>query len=75
MTKYIILFLSATVISSFNFLFSQENQPIQMADGMRSNGKIFVVVAVIVTLFIGIVLYLVNLDKKISRLERETNNS
>ena len=75
MTKYIILFLSATVISSFNFLFSQENQPIQMADGMRSNGKIFVVVAVIVTLFIGIVLYLINLDKKISRLERETNNS
>lgn len=75
MTKYIILFLSATAISSFNFLFSQENQPIQMADGMRSNGKIFVVVAVIVTLFIGIVLYLVNLDKKISRLERETNNS
>jgi uncharacterized membrane protein YiaA len=45
-----------------------------MADAMRSNGKIFVVVAVIITLFIGIVVYLISLDKKITKLERETNN-
>jgi phage shock protein PspC (stress-responsive transcriptional regulator) len=45
-----------------------------MADTMRSNGKIYVVVAVIVTLFIGIVAYLIALDKKIAKLEQETNN-
>lgn len=42
-----------------------------MADEMRSNGKIYVVVAVLVTIFIGIVLYLIRLDRKISKLEKE----
>ena len=48
------------------------NKNVQMADAMRSNGKIFVVVAVIVTLFTGIVLYLISLDRKISRLEKDS---
>lgn len=43
-----------------------------MADEMRSNGKIYVVVAVLVTIFIGIILYLIRLDRKISKLEKET---
>ena len=43
-----------------------------MADEMRSNGKIYVVEAVLVTIFIGILLYLVRLDRKITKLERET---
>jgi CcmD family protein len=43
-----------------------------MADEMRSNGKIYVVVAVLVTIFIGIILYLVRLDRKLTRLEKET---
>lgn len=43
-----------------------------MADEMRSNGKIYVVVAVLTTIFIGIVLYLIRLDRKLSKLEKET---
>ena len=43
-----------------------------MADEMRSNGKIYVVVAVLVTIFIGIILYLIRLDRKLTRLEKET---
>ncbi|NIG56918.1 CcmD family protein [Chitinophaga sp. Cy-1792] len=35
----------------------------------RSNGKIYVIVGVLVIIFIGIVLFLINLDRKISRLE------
>ena len=42
-----------------------------MADEMRSNGKIYVVVAVLVTIFIGIILYLIRLDRKLTRLEKE----
>lgn len=42
-----------------------------MAVGMRSNGKIYVVVAVVVTILLGLIMYLVNLDKKITRLEKE----
>ncbi len=50
----------ATVAAS-----AQEN-----SDVMRSNGKIYVVVAVVVTIVIGLFLYLLNLDRKISKIER-----
>ncbi len=42
-----------------------------MAVGMRANGKIYVVVAVVVTILLGLFVYLVNLDKKISRMEKQ----
>jgi len=42
-----------------------------MANTMRSNGKIYVVVAVLTTILIGLIAYLVRLDKKISKLEKE----
>ena len=41
------------------------------ADLMRSNGKIYVVIAVVVVIVLGIFIYLFNLDKKISRLEKD----
>jgi multisubunit Na+/H+ antiporter MnhB subunit len=73
MAKYISSFLTILFVLATTLVFSQENQPVDMADTMRSNGKIYVVVAVIVTLFLGIVLYLISLDRKISKLEKETN--
>lgn len=44
----------------------------QMATGMRADGKIYVVVAVVVTILAGICFYLIYLDRKISRLEKES---
>jgi CcmD family protein len=38
---------------------------------MRSNGKIYVVVTVVLIILIGLLLYLIRLDRKISRLEKE----
>jgi hypothetical protein len=38
---------------------------------MRSNGRIYVVVAVMLTILIGLVLYVVRLDRKISKLEKD----
>jgi len=37
---------------------------------MRHNGKIYVVVSVILIIFAGLILYLVRLDRKITRLEK-----
>jgi hypothetical protein len=54
-------------------LFAQDSSTVPMADELRKNGKIYVVVAVILTIFIGIILYLIRLDRKISKLEN--NNS
>ena len=42
-----------------------------MADTFRADGKIYVVVAVIVVLLAGLLVLLVSLDRKVSRLERE----
>lgn len=47
------------------------NEKPEMAEAMRSNGKIYVVIAVLITILFGIVLYVVNLDRKISKLEKE----
>lgn len=38
---------------------------------MRSNGKIYVVVAVLLTILIGLFIYLIRIDQKITRLEKE----
>ncbi|MCF8451017.1 MAG: CcmD family protein [Taibaiella sp.] len=43
----------------------------EMADTMRANGKIYVVVVVLATIFAGIFAYLVYIDRKISKLEKE----
>ena len=44
---------------------------VEMADGLRANGKIYVVVMVLVTILAGIFLYLVRLDRKIKKMEKE----
>ncbi|GAA4463737.1 hypothetical protein GCM10023093_12850 [Nemorincola caseinilytica] len=43
----------------------------EMADKMRAEGKIYVVVVVLATIFAGIFSYLIYLDRKITRLEKE----
>ncbi len=43
----------------------------EMADLMRSNGKIYVVVAVCLTILIGLFLYVFMIDRKMSRIEKE----
>ena len=54
------------------FTYAQDTtEAIDMADTMRSNGKIYVVVAVILAIFAGIIIYLIRLDRKMSKLEKE----
>jgi CcmD family protein len=53
-------------------LFAQGN--VEMADALYSSGKIYIVVAVLMIIFIGIVIYLIQTDRKISALEKEWKN-
>jgi len=48
-----------------------KNDSVEMADVMRQNGKIYVVVGVILIIFVGVTFYLYRLDKKVSALEKE----
>ncbi len=53
-----------------NFSSFAQAEAVDMADVMRSNGKIYVVVAVCLTILIGLFLYVFNVDRKISKLEK-----
>ena len=57
----------------FSLLTLAQSKPVEMADKMRSNGRIYVVVAVALTIMAGLILYVFRLDRKISRLEKESN--
>jgi hypothetical protein len=46
-------------------------KPVEMADKFRADGKIYVVIAVVVIILLGLIWYVARLDKKISRFEKE----
>lgn len=48
-----------------------DNNSVEMADVMRSNGKIYVVVAVVMIIFVGLIAYTISIDRKITKLEKE----
>jgi protein-S-isoprenylcysteine O-methyltransferase Ste14 len=58
------------MVALLPLLASAQAQP-EMADTMRSNGKIYIVVAVCLTILVGLFLYVANVDRKISKLEKE----
>jgi hypothetical protein len=66
--KYLLtlVFFLAPVAAAF----AQDAEPVEMADAMRRNGKIYVVIAVILTILAGLILYLVRIDRRVSRLEK-----
>lgn len=46
------------------------NNEVEMADVMRSEGKIYVLVGIIVLIFIGLLLYVIQTDRRVSKLEK-----
>lgn len=53
-------------------LFLQDQ--VEMADKLRADGKIWVVVVVIMVVFTGIIAYLVRLDRQLGKLEKEVKD-
>lgn len=52
-------------------MFAQENG-VEMADAMRSDGKIYVVVAIILIILLGLLVYLFSLDRRLKMLEKKS---
>ncbi len=46
-------------------------QEVEMADTMRSEGKIYVVVTILLIILAGLIVYVVTIDRKASRLEKK----
>ena len=44
---------------------------IEMADRLRADGKIYIVVACVLVVLAGMIFYLISLDKKVSNLEKQ----
>jgi protein-S-isoprenylcysteine O-methyltransferase Ste14 len=69
MIQKIFFVLSLSLVSFFVFAQSK----VDMADTMRSNGKIYVVIAIILTIFAGLIFYLIRIDRKISKIEKDSS--
>ena len=50
------------------------NNEVEMADTMRSEGKIYVVVAVVLIILLGLIGYTTHIDRKLSKLEKGEDN-
>jgi len=68
-TFFLIMSSLLTLITRAQEIPPSEKTP-AMADAMRSNGKIFVVVAVVLIVLTGMFIYLIRLDRKINKLEK-----
>ncbi|WP_183560186.1 CcmD family protein [Mucilaginibacter sp. SP1R1] len=52
-------------------VFAQPAQQVEMADAMRSSGKIYVVIATISIIFAGLAIYLFSIDRRLKKIEKE----
>lgn len=66
MKQYLILFVFLTMNLS-----SAMAQDVEMADGMRAEGKIYVVVAVAFIALAILSFYMIRIERKVSKLEKE----
>jgi len=58
--------------TAFHLLQASAKPTVAMAEQMRSEGRIYVVIAVMLTILFGITIYMYRLDRKISRLEKKS---
>jgi CcmD family protein len=59
------------MLLSVNAFAGDNESSVEMATGLYQSGKIYVVVTVLSIIFIGIIGYLIMIDRKVSKLEKE----
>ena len=67
----VLLFFSLNGLAQESYS-GPENTKVEMADGLRAEGNIYVVVAVLTTLLAGMIVYAVLLDRRITKLEHKS---
>lgn len=65
LTFLLLMLLSCTCV------FAQSSLGVTMDDTLQSSGKIYVVVAIIAIIFIGLALYLFSIDRRLKKIENE----
>lgn len=69
--KFLGILLLFWLLSTSAFAQATEDEKKYTAFEMRSNGKIYVVVAVMLIIMLGLLFYVVRVDRKITRLEEK----
>ena len=67
MKKYVSLLILTILCNS---VFAENS----VIESMHENGKIYPVIAVLLAIFIGIIIFLIRQEKKIKQLEDQLNN-
>lgn len=63
---YHLLLLMAGLFSG-SIIYAQTNGAVETT--MRSNGKIYVVMAICITILVGLFIYMISIDRKIAKIE------
>jgi len=63
--SFLLFFLLCSTI-----VLAQSNQSVEMADELRSSGKIYVVIATICIIFTGLAIYLFSIDRRLKKIEK-----
>ena len=65
------IFVLALLLLCCATAFSQSNQPVEMADTLRSSGKIYVVIVTVAIIFTGLAIYLFTIDRRLKKIEKD----
>jgi len=57
-----------TLLSAISLSVLAQTSSVEMADGLRSSGMIYVVVSVMSVILAGVLFFLFSIDKKLSKL-------
>jgi CcmD family protein len=68
MKRFVIPFCLLLLSSALTF--AQDTDGVEMAGELRSSGKIYVVVAVLAAIFIGLAFYLFSMDNRLKKIEK-----
>ena len=69
--------LKANILSLITIILTQTNalgqvkEKVEMADNFRANGKIYVVLVIILVILAGLFFYLIRIDRKVTKLEEQ----
>jgi hypothetical protein len=69
--KNLLRSISILTLFLLPFLTSAQSSGPEMADDMRSNGKIYIVLACVLLVLSGMIAFLLMMENRLSRLEKE----
>jgi hypothetical protein len=73
--KYSIALITIILLACSLQALAQDNTPVEMADTLRRDGKIYTVVAGLVVILTGFVVFLIRVDRKLHKMEEEAKQN